>query len=92
MIVAVDFNFKKVKKTLIETYVAKQKKLGKTVAAFKMLRKIYLSFPEIWDLYEEKRTKKALVIEKNPMNPLKFVPLEILNEKVQPIETKFERD
>jgi hypothetical protein len=44
-IVTVEFDFKKVKKILNESFVAKQKKMGKLVASFKMLRNIYLSFP-----------------------------------------------
>lgn len=62
------------------------------MASFKMLRRIYLSFPEIWDLYDEKRNKMALVVEKNPSIPIQLVPHEILKEKVDPIPTNYERD
>lgn len=45
------FNFKKIKKEVTETFIAKQKKIGRIVSSFKMLKKIYLNFPEIWDIY-----------------------------------------
>jgi hypothetical protein len=41
-----------VKQLLTEKFAAKNKKLGRMFAAVKMLKKIYISFPEIWDLYD----------------------------------------
>jgi hypothetical protein len=49
--VAVDFDFKKTRRTLSENFAAKKKKLGRLVASFKMLRMIYLSYPPVWDTY-----------------------------------------
>ncbi len=34
-------------------FVGKQKKLTKTVAVFKVLREVYLGYPEVWSKMEE---------------------------------------
>jgi hypothetical protein len=41
----VSFSFKKLTKDITEKFTAKQKKIGRIVASFKMLKKIYLNFP-----------------------------------------------
>jgi hypothetical protein len=61
--------------------------MGRSVASFKMLKKIYLSFPDIWDMYEEKRTKKSLIIERNVFNPIKGIQSDILHQKIERIST-----
>jgi len=73
VIAEVNFSFKKIDKLLQESHKAHQKKLGRMVSSFKMLRKIYISFPEIWDIYDELRQTKSLIIEKNPFNPISLL-------------------
>ena len=49
-------------------------------AAFKVLKKIYLSFPEVWDIFEQKKSKKSLLVEKNPaLTAYKLLEPEVLN-------------
>jgi hypothetical protein len=84
----VGFEFKRVREVLQESFVARNKKQGRMFASIKMLKKkIYLSFPEIWDMYDDKRTKKSLIIDKTSLNPTLF-PAEVFAEDVHPIASK----
>jgi hypothetical protein len=38
-------------------FVGKKKKFAKTVAIFKVLRDVYLGYPEIWSIMEAKKLK-----------------------------------
>jgi len=51
---------------LTEFHSAKNKKTGKLFASFKMLRKIYISFPQIWDMFEVFKNQKSLNLAKDP--------------------------
>ena len=62
MTTQVDFAFKSIKPTIKESYKAKTKKQGRLVSSFKVLRRIYINYPEIWHLYEDKKIKKSLVL------------------------------
>lgn len=90
MLAQVGFNFKKLHKEVTESFKAKQKKIGRIVSSFKMLKKIYLSFPEIWDIYESKRSKKSMYIENNQFNPLKLVDPTVIECEVEEIAPKKE--
>jgi hypothetical protein len=88
VVASVDFVYKKLSQTLNESYTAKTKKIGRLVASFKMLKRIYLSFPDIWDMYEEKRNKKSLAMNSGPHNPIKEIQSDILKEKIEHIAKK----
>ena len=45
MVAEVDFEFGKAKQQLQESFVAKNKKMGRVFASMKMLKKIYINFP-----------------------------------------------
>ena len=57
-----DFAFKSIKAIIKESYKAKTKKQGRMVSSFKVLRRIYINYPEIWHLYEDKKIKKSLIV------------------------------
>lgn len=44
----VDFSFKKSKKIISESHSDRKKKFGRWVTSFKILKRIYICFPEIW--------------------------------------------
>jgi hypothetical protein len=45
VVAEVDFEFGKAKQQLQESFVAKNKKMGRVFASMKMLKKIYINFP-----------------------------------------------
>lgn len=57
-----EFAFKSIKAIIKESYKAKTKKQGRMVSSFKVLRRIYINYPEIWYLYEDKKIKKSLIV------------------------------
>lgn len=57
-----DFVFKSIKAIIKESYKAKTKKQGRLVSSFKVLRRIYINYPEIWHIYEDKKIKKSLIV------------------------------
>lgn len=44
----VDFSFQKTKMLIRESHSDRKKKFGRWVTSFKILKRIYICFPEIW--------------------------------------------
>ena len=77
MTAIVEFSFKNIKEELKETATYQNKKMARMFASFKMLKKIYLSFPQIWTIFSQIRSDKSL--GGPPASELSF---SILNQSV----------
>lgn len=81
-IAEINIDFKDCKNTFRGVFIHKQKKFAKSVAVVKVLRDIYLGYPEVWNIMETIKMKKDIKLPKNPINLLKSIPIEVLNEKI----------
>jgi hypothetical protein len=86
----VDFVYKDFKEELKESAVYQNKKMAKMFASFRMLKKIYISFPQIWNIFSKVRIDKSLNISNNDLST-SLLNQSVMAEKVEivkPSKTK----
>ena len=60
MTAVVEFSYKTIKEELRESAIYQNKKIARMFASFRMLKKIYMSFPKIWHIFLQVRGEKSI--------------------------------
>lgn len=53
------------------------------LASFKMLKKIYISFPQIWNHFQRTKIQKSILLTKDSAQSIRLIDQSIVSEPVE---------